>query len=802
MEQSNKNVQDDLLNSLLGSSSSSSTPSKPFTEIVAPYLRNWKWFILSIPVCMAVGFYSVLTTEKLFKSSETILINQNSNKSSNAPSGLNFDDLGLLSSNTNIDNEILTFSSPDLMREVVDTLNLTTRYYTKEGFRDKELFKSSPFVATYSKRKTDFPGQINLTIVKKENAYSIDGQYALPSGTNIVLSKKVPSFPVTLSLPDTLGFIVLEATGKAVVPDAEYELNISSPNNVAQGLAGALSVSQTSKSSSALKMEIAINNVDKGNAILVELVRQYNIQNNKANNEISYNTALFINERLKEIATELGDVESDMVNYKQQNKIADLPSEAQLSIQQSGQNYQKLMDAETQLSIINMVDRFVKDPANDMKVIPNLGVSDPALASIIGDYNLKVVASETLLKNTGVENPTRAKVVDEVRSMHSAIVNSLGNVKQAYRIAKTDAEKLLGVSNTQIHAIPQQEKGLLERARQQQIKENLFLFLMQKREETNISIASISEKAKIVISPRKGVVPIAPNTKMILLVSFLVGLLIPILAIYILGLLQTEVADRGELERLSTVSVIGQIPFSPDFLALVADPSSSVSELLRTLRNRLDFIFQNKEHKVVLVTSSLKGEGKTFVSINMAMMYAFTGKKVLLVGGDIRRPQLKKLLNLRASEGLSDYLACVNDDWKSYIVQPPNFPELDIIISGTVPPNPNELLMSPRLRTFFEDARKEYDIVVVDSAPVGMVSDTYLYSDFVDVTLYIVRENVTPKTAIQFVNSQKKEGTLKNMYLVLNDSEISQHYGYKYGYGKGYGYSEEQDKKKTFFKKR
>ncbi|OJU54288.1 MAG: hypothetical protein BGN96_13470, partial [Bacteroidales bacterium 45-6] len=526
-----------------------------------------------------------------------------------------------------------------------------------------------------------------------------------------------------------------------------------------------------------------------------------NLLNNKTNNEISYNTALFINERLKEISAELGDVEKDMVDYKQQNKIADLPSEAQLSIQQSGQNYQKLMDAETQLSIINMVDRFVKNPANEMKVIPNLGVSDPALASIIGDYNLKVVASETLLKNTGAENPTRAKVADEIRSMHSAIINSLGNVKQAYRIAKADAEKLLDVSNTQVHAIPQQEKGLLERARQQQIKENLFLFLMQKREETNISIASISEKAKIVISPRKGSPPIAPNGKMILLVAFLGGLFIPILVIYIRSLFHIQVADRGELERLSTVSVIGQIPFSPDFLALMADPSSSVSELLRTLRNRLDFIFQNREHRVVLVTSSLKGEGKTFISVNLAMIYAFTGKKVLLIGGDIRRPQLKKLLNLPASEGLSDYLAYASDDWRSYIVQPSNFPQLDIIISGTVPPNPNELLMSPRLKTFFEDARKEYDIVVVDSAPVGMVSDTYLYNDFVDVTLYIVRENVTPKTAIQFVNSQKQEGALKNMYLVMNDSEISQHYGYKYGYGKGYGYAEDQDKKKKLFKK-
>lgn len=790
MEKSNKNIQDELLASLFSSSSSSSTTAvRPFSEVIAPYLDNWKWLLLSIPLCLAIGVFKVMTTEQQFKSTETIIINQNDNKNSSGSNGLSLDDMGLLSSNTNIDNEVVILSSPDLMREVVDTLNLATKYYIKENFRDKELFTYSPFVATYSKKNTDFPGKIQFTVIRHENnRYEVKGQYALTDNNLVTIDRSTASLPLRITFPDSLGSVLLEATGKPITPETDYKITISSPYDLAQGLSGALSVTQTNKNATALNIAISVNNVNKGNAIIKELVHQYNLLNTKANNEISYNTALFINERLKEISGELGDVENDMVDYKQQNKIADLPSEAQQSIQQSGQNYQKLLDAETQLKVINMVSSYVKDPANKLKVIPNLGVSDPALAAVISDYNTKIIGSEMLLKNTGEDNPTRVKVAAELSSMHATIVSSLKNVQHAYEMNRDDAQQLYNTSNSQIYAIPQHEKGMLERSRQQEIKENLFLFLMQKREETNISIASISEKARIVVMPKKNGVLVAPNAKMILLAALLIGFLIPVVLTYLLNLLQTEIADRRQLEKLSEINIIGQIPSSANFLAMVSDPSGSVAEMFRTLRNRLKFVFRNRTKRTILVTSSMKGEGKTFVSVNLAITYAMGGMKVLLIGGDIRQPRLKKALNLTATEGLSDYLAYQSDDWHDYITQSSCFPELDILVSGTVSPNPNELLLSDRLKVLMEEVKNEYDTVILDSAPVGMVSDTYLFSEWVDATLYVVRERLTPKSSIPFINSQKQDGLLKNLYLVLNDCKMSKNNGYKYGYGKEYGY--------------
>lgn len=789
MERTNKNISEDLLGNYLAMDAQSNEPQRSFMEIISGYLRHWRWFILSVATCLAVGVAIVMTTEKQYKSNATVLIDEDKNKGgSKSSTGLSLDDLGLLATTNNIDNEIVILTSPDLMHTVVDSLNLATHYTVRDRFRDKELYDNAPFTATYSKRFQNFPGVISFSITKDGNSFKIEGEYVLSEQQIFPIHKSAASLPVTINLPDSLGSIHVSALKQPMDDGVDYQVSIVNPNAVATGLVSALSVTQTSKNSSALKMDMSVNNVSKGAAVLKQLVRQYNLQNTRVNNEISYNTALFINERLKEIAVELSDVERDVVDYKQKNRIADLPTEAQLSIAQSGQNKQKMMDAETQLNVIDLVERFVKDPANDMKVIPNLGVSDLALASIINDYNVKLLTSETLIKNTGPENPTRIKVLDEIRSMHSSIINSLRNVRRAYQIGKRDLQQMSGSTQSQIQAIPQQEKGLLERVRQQQVKENLFLFLMQKREETNISIASISEKARMVASPQMNTLPIAPNTRMILMAAFLFGLLIPVAIIYVINMLRTHVGNREELKGLTPINIVGQISRGSDPLVVHVDPKGIVTELFRSLRNNLNFIFKNKDHRVVLVTSSVSGEGKTFVSTNLALTYTLSGKKVLLIGGDIRKPQLKKIMDLQESKGLSDYLAQDQEHWNHYLITGVLNPNLDVMISGTIPPNPNELLMSPKLGVFLNDAKEKYDIVIVDTAPVGMVSDTFLYNDYMDTVLYVVREGVTPKDSIEYINTLEREKRFHSMYIILNDSVVDSHYGYKYGYGKGYGY--------------
>jgi capsular exopolysaccharide synthesis family protein len=761
-----------------------------FFDIIYEYIRHWKWFILSIALCLVLGAVFIMTSEKQYKPSISILLDEDRNKtgrSSNA-SGLSLDELGLLSTTSNIDNEIAILTSPDLMRSVVDSLNLTSSYYVRERFRDHELYEDAPLLAIFSKKKDDFEGQISLTISKNGDNFGIQGRYVVNKNQEILIEEQSRQLPATITLPDNLGTISLSLSGYPVQEGQNYYIFISNPIVVANRLNAALSIVQTSKSSSALNMSLLANNTRKGAAILKELVRQYNVQNTRINNEIAYNTALFINERLKEITIELSDVESDVVSYKQQHHIADLASEAQISIQQSGQNRERLMDIETQLNVIDMVEKFVNDPSKELAVIPNLSISDPALSQIINEYNTKLLNSEMLLNSTGEENPMRKRVVDEITNIRSSISGSLKNVKEAYNISKQDLQRLSGSTMHKIQTIPQQEKGLLERVRQQQVKESLFLFLMQKREETNISIASISDKARIIASPQLKIAPIAPKSQIILLASLILGFLIPIVIIYLINLFKTKITGRADLEKLSKVSVISQINKNKDPLIVQSDPNSDTTELFRLLRNNLNFILKNQYNKVIVVTSTLSEEGKTFVSTNLALTYVLSNKKVLLIGGDIRKPKLKKLLVPDTKKGLSDFLAGDTNDWHDYINEYKTSPNLSIMISGIIPPNPNELLMSPKLNTFLSEARNEYDIIIIDTAPVGMVSDTYLFNNNIDVTLYIVRENVTRKDSINFINTQKKENRLHNMYLVLNDSSLDKHSGYRYGYVKGYGY--------------
>jgi capsular exopolysaccharide synthesis family protein len=318
---------------------------------------------------------------------------------------------------------------------------------------------------------------------------------------------------------------------------------------------------------------------------------------------------------------------------------------------------------------------------------------------------------------------------------------------------------------------------------------------MQKREETNLTIASTPNKARIVVSPQEELaIPTAPKAKIVLLAAIILGLLIPFGIIYLHNLLNTKIQSRNELEKLSNVPVAGEIgekTAEDGNIVVTIGRTDGVAEMFRTLRNSLNFVFNNDKNKIIVVTSTGKGEGKTFISANLAASYALTGKKILLVGGDIRNPQLKNYFSVIKPIGLTNYLSEEYATWRE-LVKPTNFnSSLFLMVAGPVPPNPNELLMSPRLKTFLEEAKAEYDLVVIDSAPVGLVSDTYLIDEYVDATLYAVRERVTPRDAVNFINIQKNEEKLKNMYLVLNSSKAhSQHF--KYGYGKQYGYPKDK----------
>lgn len=758
------------------------------SEIIYNYTRHWKWFIVSLGICLAIGIIVILTSQKQYSTSLSVLLNEEQTKSNNSDL-MNLEAMGLLSTTNNIENEIAIFSSLDLISQVVDSLNIQTSYFTRRGLRTVEIYKKRPFSVKYDEPIESQLSHIELNVKKNDNnQFDISGSYIFINGDDdIDFSEKDLTFPATIQLPEGLG--QLEFTPEMETEDSKWDVEIKSIAKTTLSISEALTIKTSGKNSSVIQLSITQGNKDKGSDFLKELVRQYNELNVKVKNELAYNTSIFVNERLRQIEIELNDIEKEVVDYRKKNKITDIGTESQLFVEQTNTNEQKLLDTETQLNILNMISQFIENPANKHAMIPNLNISDPGLSQIINAYNTKLLVNEQLIKNTGDDNPSRKRIVEDIDNTRANISSALKNVKSSLSLIKSELKKQSKINQSRISSVPQQEKGLLEKVRLQQVKESLFLFLMQKREETAISIASTADKARIIVSPTLQSLQVSPNTRNILLIAFVLGLLIPVAYIYISDLLKTKITSQAELEKLTNISVIGQIckNATGNYVVAKKNDVSPISEMFRSIRNNINFILKHEDHKVLLITSTTTGEGKSFISLNLALSFALLDKKVLIVGADIRKPKLKTYIGLDGRKGLTDYLASTSDNWSTYIdkVEDSN---LDVMISGTIPPNPNELLTSPKLKAFMKEAKSKYDIVILDTAPIGLVSDTYLLNQYADLTLYITRENTTLKTSIEFLNKQKDEGLLKNLYLVLNDTDLNNRYGYRYGYGKGYGY--------------
>jgi capsular exopolysaccharide synthesis family protein len=750
-------------------------------EILRDYTKYWKWFIFSVVLALFLGIIVIFSTQKEYKSDLSILIDENKQGKANTALA-NLEQLGVTSYTNNIDNEIIMLQSPDLMKDVVDTLNLQVNCYIR-GFIGKktEMYKDFPFVIKIEGENRKNIKYTEFYIKRNKNKYVVCGTI-----DNININKEVTHFPIKITTNNKVE-VNINLTFNEIIDGKKYYVSIASQYNTAQSIVNNLDVSLLSKNSSVLNLSLKSNNGYRGAAVLNELVRQYNILNISMKNEIGYNTYLFINDRLKEITIELGQAEGSLVGFKQQHGITDISSEAQAFVQQTSETERRLLDIETQLNVIAMVEKFLKNPSNQSLTIPNLGITDVSLTSIISQYNSTLLAAEMELRGMGEEAPRRKVINDNLGSVRSSILTSLQSVKQSYNVVRDELLKKTAQTRSRIHSVPMQEIGLMERTRKQQIIENLFLFLMQKREETNLNIASAPNKARIIISPSEKFLPVAPKSRIIMLAMLLIGFIVPICVIYLKNLLNTRISNRHELEKRLQVPIIGQIARNniSDSILIRQENNREIFEMFRSLRNNTNFILKNQNNRVILITSTTQGEGKTFITANLAISYVLTGKKILLVGADIRNPKLKNIFDLKNKSGLSQYLA-YQDDWHNYVYPSGKYSNLNVIPGGAIPPNPNELLLEDTFKRFIEQAKQEYDFVIIDTAPVGLVSDTYLIDDKADITIYVIREGLTPKDSINFINTQKAEGKLTNMYVVFNDSHLDANY--KYGYGAEYGY--------------
>ena len=768
------------------------------------YLSYWKWFLISIVLLVTGGFLYLKTQSYIYENSVAVLLKDENTASEET---LLLQDLGMNAGKSNIENEIALFKSPDLAAKVITSLELYTTYRKvgKWGFNDRELYGNAPVYLRWEDIEPEkIPATITFTFIPDGKEYNVNGIYG-----SVPFKARIKTFPAYLMLSMGRFYISKNAVidPEFVRMPYEFTVSISNPASLSRAMAASLSVTQSSKQSSVLTLSIQTENQSKGLDYLKQLIHFYNEDAKNDKNMVAHNTAVFIDERIREISVELGVVEKRVENFRQEKQLTDISAEAQLFLGQTDINEQKRLEVETQLNLIRFVEEFIRREANTNKLIPNLGVSDAGLVAVINSYNQLLLQKERLESSSSESNPALIQLKGQVAGMRQSIQASLTNVRRASEIALQELDRQNTVTNARIQNIPAVERQYKDILRQQEVKNNLFVFLLQKREETALTQAAVAPKAKIVSKPFTTDQPVSPNRPVVMLVFLLTGCVLPVAGIFVRDLFHTQIEGIKDLEPLQDIDVIGDIPAIRQLkgvsLIVKENDDSPVVELFRTLRNNLLFMLNEPRKKVVMVTSTVPGEGKTLISINLARSLSLMDKKVLLIGGDIRSPKLSHNLSLtKDSHGLSSILAGMDDDFKILVHE--MFPNFHVLQSGAIPPNPNELFSRHTLETLFLRLRKEYDYIVIDSAPVGVVSDSFMLNRVADLTLFIMREKLTQKDTVHFLNSIKRDSRLKNLAVVLNGTTVDGNYGsykygykysYRYGYSQHYGYKSAENHK-------
>jgi len=591
-----------------------------------------------------------------------------------------------------------------------------------------------------------------------------------------------------------LPFMPLQMKAMANVdPGTKVEVHLRNPTTVAQGLLNSLSINLTGKTTSVVIVSLNTVHPQKGKDILTKYVNVYNDDNMSDQNMVAENTAAFLDERLAILTEELADVEQKVERYKQSEELTDISSEAKLFLEQSSENEQKRLETETQLSIVSDLEAYLSAPGGRDQLLPaGTGLQSSSLNSLIGEYNTLLLQRNRLRRTASADNQAMLDLTAQLESMAESVHASIAREKRNLNIVLEDIKRQATLYSSRITSIPRQEREFLEIQRQQSVKAALYLFLLQKKEENFLSMTVVVPKAKVIDVARSSSNPIAPRKMIVLFVALLLGLGLPIAVIFIREQLRFYIENKTELEKLSKVPVLGEIPKSSELgnIVLHEHSTNTLAEMYRLLRTNLLFVLGTDHKKVLLVTSSVGGEGKTFMSINLGLSLAFLNKKVLVIGLDVRKPKLAEYLGMDNKTGITLYLSGHMN--KEKLIRPSGVHKnLDVLPAGPIPPNPNELLARQELDDLITHYRETYDYIILDSAPVGAVSDSYQLNRFADVCLYVVRAEYTHKQNIIDAEENHTLNKLNNMYFVLNASDVQKsgyRYGYRYGYGKKYGY--------------
>lgn len=769
-------------------------------EQIVQYLRYWPWFIIAVIVSIGVSFLYLRYATPIYQTQATILIKDEKNSALSELAA--FQDLGLTGTlnQSGFENEMQILKSKSLTERVVNELNLNIRYFSEGNVRDSELFDNIPFKVTVLTASDSlvFPMTPVYILPLSESKFQL---WEEDSGER---QEHTFGERVSLAVGDVL---VTPNFIKGVHDDHVYanpiKVSISSVEATVAAYRLSIQVEQITALSSVIQLTLSAPNTRKSEAVLNEVIKQYNQDAMDDRNMVSRNTANFITGRLEIISDELDSVETGKVEFKELNKLTDIAAEGQIFLQSESEFNKRVLEVETQLELVRTMIDYVKN-ANESELLPtNLGIDREGTASSIATYNQIVLERNRLLSGSTERNPAVVSLNGQIRGLKATVLQGLNNAKISLEIQRSDLGRQEAILGSKISSIPSKEKLFRGINRQQEIKETLYLYLLQKREENAISMAVTTPKAKVVDYAYSSMMPVSPKRNIILLAAFIVGLLVPFSVIYVRNLLDNKIRDKAYIEqRAKGTSVIGEIPkLEKKEAELIQENDRSIfAESFRILRTNLQYMFVGlddleRKGRTVFVTSTVKGEGKTLVSFNLALTLANTGAKVVLVGADIRNPQLHRYIpNAPSEKGVVEYLVHKETSVQDYVHHSDMNKNLDILFSGSVPPNPAELWMQDRTKELFSELRNNYDYVIIDTAPSMLVTDTFLISEFADATLYVMRAGYTEKRLLGFPLDNIQSKKLKNVAFVLNNVRLG-----NLGYGNKYGYH--YVKQQTFWQK-
>ncbi len=760
--------------------------------IIDQYASHWKWFLLSVFVCLSIAIVYLKLATPQYQASTTILVKDD--KKGGMLSELSaFSDMGFGGGmKNNIDNEVEVLHSRTLVESTAKELGLNVAIFVKKRFVSKELYLKSPIVVQFSNQQSNFYSSNSELSLLKTGANSFSLTEKLVEERPLLIQNPKSDYQFGEPIKTICGDLVIQKSVSnftdTKIWDGESEITIvlSAIDDVADSYRTRLKVNPLSKQSSVLELSLVDGVIERSEQFLDNLVQIYNTNAIEDKNLISGNTSKFIAKRLALIAEELDGVEQDGESFKTSNRLTDIESEAKLFIEGSSEYDKKGIETEIQLSVTNSMLDFLKKSSNSDLLPSNMISKDETSSTMVDSYNQLVLERNRLLKSATLENPSVIKLDQQITSLRSNVVSSLERLRSSLTIQKKNLNNQEGLIDSRIQKIPSQERQFRAIARQQKVKEELYLYLLQKREETAIALSATEPNARVIDSAKAQKQPVFPKRAMILLAGLLLGLLIPFSILYLMDLLDTKVKSRVDIEGKTLVPFIGDLPTSDSYHEIMkTDSRSSSAEALRIIRTNLEFMISkasDDKAKTIFLTSTFPKEGKTFVSVNLAATFALSGKKVLLVGMDIRNPKLDDYITL-PDRGVTNFLSDKNLDLGSLIVKLDGYENLYVLPAGVIPPNPAELLMSKRVDTIFETLKAQFDYIIVDTAPVSLVADTLLIAKHADCFVYVVRANMLEKRMLTIPNTLYKENKLPNMCILLNDTDTSKGYGYSYGYG-------------------